>query len=191
VTRSRDHSRPFAFLHVNSVSPRRTTQWLTVCAVIAVASAGSATAQESPGPAIEMAAGALIFADDGRVTEGGIGGASRFYVSPRVSIGPEIVFVSGKQHTHLILTGNATFDLIRPVNGTRRITPFLVAGAGMFHTRERFPNSGVFTHTEGAFTAGGGIRGLAGEHLFVGAEARVGWELHLRINGLVGIRFGG
>jgi hypothetical protein len=26
--------------------------------------------------------------------------------------------------------------------------------------------------------------------VFVGAEARVGWELHVRVNGLVGVRLG-
>ena len=38
--------------------------------------------------------------------------------------------------------------------------------------------------------AGGGVRALVGKAVIVGAEARVGWELHLRVNGLLGIQLG-
>jgi hypothetical protein len=34
------------------------------------------------------------------VTERFVGGAMRFYVLPRVSLGPVIVFVSGENHSH-------------------------------------------------------------------------------------------
>ncbi len=150
-----------------------------------------AAAQQRPAPVGEFAAGALLFADDGVVTEGFVGGAGRFYVLPRMSVGPEIAYIQGANHSHLMLTGNVTFDLVRPVNGQPRpITPFVVVGGGLFRTREPFPNNEVFTSSEGAFTAGGGVRALVGKYLFVGAEARVGWELHIRLNGMVGVRFG-
>jgi hypothetical protein len=48
----------------------------------------------------------------------------------------------------------------------------------------------VRSFNEGAFTAGGGVRALVGPRVFVGAEARVGWELHLRLNGIIGVRLG-
>ena len=44
--------------------------------------------------------------------------------------------------------------------------------------------------TEGAFTAGGGVRAFASDRVTVGIDARVGWELHLRVNGFVGVRLG-
>ena len=133
----------------------------------------------------------LLFPDDGTVTEGFAGGAARFYVLPRISVGPEIAFIQGERHSHLMLTGNVTFDLRRPVNGDQRpVTPFAVVGGGLFRTRELFPNE-VFTSTDGAFTAGGGVRVLAGKHVFLGAEARIGWVLNLRLNGIIGVRFGG
>jgi hypothetical protein len=150
-----------------------------------------AAGQGRPAPVVEFAAGSLFFPDNAVVAEGFAGGAARVYVSPRVSIGPEVAFVSGDNHSHLMLTGNATFDLVRPVGGEPRpLTPFVAVGAGMFQTRESFPNDAVFTHTEGAFTAGGGVRARVGKRVFVGAEARVGWELHLRLNGSVGLRLG-
>jgi hypothetical protein len=150
--------------------------------------ASPASAQERPGAAAEFAAGALLFADDGVVTEGFVGGSGRVYVLPRISLGPEIAYIWGDNHTHLMLTGNATLDLVTPVNGTpRSVTPFVVVGAGLFQTRESFVNE-TFTSSEGAFTAGGGVRGLVGERVILGVEARVGWELHVRANAIIGIR---
>jgi len=150
-----------------------------------------AAAQERPDPVAEFAGGALFFPDDDVVTEGVLGGAVRFYLRPRISIGPEIAYVSGEGHSHLMLTGNLTFDFLRPAGGApHRVTRFAVAGGGLFRTRESLPGNASFTSTEGAFTAGGGIRALVGRRVTVGVEARVGWELHVRLNGLIGVRFG-
>jgi hypothetical protein len=154
--------------------------------------AGSAQAQDRlPAPIVEVAAGALNFPDDGgMVTEGFVGGTLRFYLRPRLSVGPELSYVTGERHHHLILTGNVTIDVIGPTRGApARVTPFFVAGAGLYRTSEQFPFED-FTHTEGSFTAGGGVRALVGSRVTVGAEARVGWELHVRVNGVVGIQLG-
>jgi hypothetical protein len=154
-----------------------------------LARSAAAQGKERPGPVAELAAGALNFADDGVVREGFVGGAARFYVLPRISVGPEIAYIDGRSHSHLMVTGNVTFDLVRPVNGEpRAVTPFAVVGGGLFQTRELFPNREVFTSADGAFTAGGGVRAVVGKYVVVGAEARIGWELHIRLNGMVGVR---
>jgi hypothetical protein len=163
--------------------------------LIAAAPVGRADAQERParpGPALEFAAGVLQFPDDGgMVTEGFAGGAARWYVTPRMSVGPELAYVFGERHSHLMLTGNVTYDFVAPHGGEPpAVTPFVVAGGGLFRSSEVFPLDEVFTHTEGAFTAGGGVRALVGKRIVVGAEARIGWELHVRVNGFVGVRFG-
>ncbi len=164
---------------------------LALIAIAVMATPSPAAAQARPVPAAEVAAGALLFADDGVVTEGFAGGAVRFYVLPRISVGPEVALIRGENHSHLMFTGNVTFDVLRPANGEPRpVTPFAVAGGGLFRTREPFPNNEVFTSTDGAFTAGGGVRALAGKYVIVGAEARIGWELHIRLNGMVGVRLG-
>ena len=86
-----------------------------------------------------------------------------------------------------MLTGNLTFDLVAPAQGSpRRITPFVVIGAGLFRTTEDFPGSPGFSSNEGAFTAGGGVRVSVAGRVFVGGEVRIGWETHIRMNGLVG-----
>jgi Outer membrane protein beta-barrel domain len=150
----------------------------------------SAEAQQTRAVA-EFSAGWIGFPDDGLVvSETPIGGTVRWHLTPRVSVGPEIVWISGSNHSHLALTGNVTFDLLGPTNGRPApVTPFIVVGGGMFQTTESFLNGGDFTSTEGAFTAGGGVRANPGDRITVGVEARLGWETHIRINGFVGIRF--
>lgn len=151
--------------------------------------AAPAFAQERPPAAIDLQAGWIGFADDGIVSETMIGGAARWYASPRIAIGPELIYISGNNHSHFVVTGNATFDLLSPINGRQRaITPFLVIGGGLFQTHESFPGGQSFTSNEGAFTAGGGVRAAAGERVSVGVDVRMGWEPHIRINGVVGIR---
>ena len=149
----------------------------------------SLEAQEMPRGAVEFSAGWIGFADDGIVSETPIGGAVRWHLSPRVSVGPEILWIDGSNHSHLALTGNVTFDLLGPTNGhPARVTPFIVLGAGMFQTSESFVNDD-FTSTEGAFTAGGGIRATPTDRITVGVDARVGWETHIRVSGFIGVRF--
>lgn len=158
-------------------------------ALLASPVAGIAAAQEPPRRAVEFAAGVLMFPDDGTVRESMVGGAARFYPSPRLAVGPEITFVQGSRHSHVIATGNVTFDFIGPAAGREpTLTPFLVLGGGWYHTREEFP-SGGFNSNEGAFTAGGGVRAHLGDRLYLGAEVRIGWELHVRANGILGWRF--
>ena len=143
-----------------------------------------ALAQDPPPASVDLQAGWIGFADDGIVSETMFAGAMRWYASPRVAIGPELIYIAGGNHSHFVVTGNATFDLLRD----RRVTPFLVAGGGLFQTREDFPGMPSFTSNEGAFTAGGGVRVAAGDRITLGVDVRMGWEPHLRINGVLGIR---
>jgi hypothetical protein len=168
--------------------------FMTVAAValvlLASPMADPANAQDRSEPAVELAAGWIGFADDGVVSETLIGGAARVYVLRRIGVGPEVLYLRGERHSHLVVTGNVTWDVFAPMNGRQRpVVPFFVVGGGLFQTRETFP-SGDFTSSEGAFTAGGGVRALAGDRLMIGLDARVGWELHVRVNGTIGVRLG-
>jgi hypothetical protein len=129
-------------------------------ALLAAPMAGLAAAQDRPGPAAEFEAGWVGFADDGVISESPVGGAVRLYLRPRLSVGPEVVYIHGDNHSHLMVTGNATWDLLAPTNGRPpSITPFFGVGGGVFQTRETF-FSGTFTSSEGAFTVGGGVRAV-------------------------------
>lgn len=160
---------------------------LLAAGLLAAPMAGVASAQQKPASALEVTAGWVGFADDEIVSETLIGGAARWHLLPRLSIGPEVVYIDGNNHSHLVATGNLTFEVLAPRKG--RVTPFLVVGAGVFQTRESFL-SGTFTSREGAFTAGGGVRALVGDRVTAGVDARIGWEAHLRVGGFVGLVLG-
>jgi hypothetical protein len=100
------------------------------------------------------------------------------------------VSIHGAHHSHLVVTGNVTWDVLAPTNRRpRMVIPFLVGGVGLFQTREGFFN-GTFSSSEGAFTAGGGVRALVSDRVTFGLETRLGWETHVRVNGFVGLHLG-
>jgi hypothetical protein len=170
--------------------------WIRRPAILAltfVLAAGGAFAQSSdprPAPAVEFLAGYAGFVDDATIDHSIFGAAGRVYLTPRLAIGPELVYMVGPNSDRdLYLTGNLTFDVMRPRQGRpRRVTPFLVAGGGFFQHSDRV---GTFSYTtyEGAFTGGGGVRGWITDRVYALGDVRFGWELHMRLNGGIGIGF--
>jgi hypothetical protein len=158
---------------------------LGALAIALLCAVPTANAQEHPAPAVDLTAAWIGFTD---YAKPGFGGAFRWYVSPRMSVGPELIYMPGDFQSHLALTGNLTWDVL-PQATHPKATPFLVAGAGMFQTHEEFFDDAV-TSSEGAFTAGGGIRSRLASRVSAGVDARVGWELHVRIGGFVAIDLG-
>ncbi len=153
--------------------------------------AGNALAQSTdarPAPALEFLAGYAGFVDDATIDHAIVGAAGRVYLTPRVAVGPEFVYMRGPgSDRDLFLTGNLTFDVLSPRDGRpRRVTPFLVAGGGFFQHSDRF-GAFDFTSYEGAFTAGGGVRGWITDRVYVSGDVRFGWELHARVNAGIGM----
>ncbi len=86
-----------------------------------------------------------------------------------------------------ILTGNIMMDIVAPTaERPRPATPFVVLGGGLFRNSQRF-QSGRFSSTEGAFTAGAGVRVWASRRVLAAADARIGWDTHVRIAASVGV----
>src|SRR5262245_17577526 len=143
--------------------------------------AGNAFAQSTdvrPGPAVEFLAGYAGFVDDATIDHTIFGAAARVYLTPRVAVGPEFVYMRGpNEDRDLYLTGNLTFDVLPPRNGVpRRVTPFLVAGGGFFQHSDRV-GAFDFTSYEGAFTAGGGVRGWISRRVYVLGDVRTGRDV--------------
>ena len=90
------------------------------------------------------------------------------------------------EHSDLMLTGNVTVDLLERRSGPQAI-PYLLAGGGLFQTRDTF-GSETFASSEGAFTAGGGVRVFLTDSFYVAPEFRGDWEPHFRLSITVGIR---
>jgi hypothetical protein len=163
-------------------------------AVLLVSLADGVLAQTSdvrPAPAVEFLAGYAGFADDATIDHAIAGIAARVYLTPRLAIGPEVVYMWGpRSDRDFYLTGNLTFDVMSPRDGRpRRVNPFLVAGGGAFQHSDRF-GSMTFTSLEGAFTAGGGVRGWITDRVYALGDFRIGWELHMRMNAGIGVRLG-
>ena len=96
-------------------------------------------------------------------------------------------FVGPNSDRDLIVTGNLMVDLLAPTaDRPKRTTPFVVVGGGLYRHSDRF-NGRAFSSTEGAYTAGVGVRTWATDRLFVAGDARLGWEAHLRLAVTVGL----
>jgi hypothetical protein len=153
--------------------------------------AGRAFAQTGSAPALEFTGGYAGFIDDSTIEHGLFGVAARWAVTPRLGIGPEITYMIGPQSDRdLFVTGNVTWDLVRPVPvRAGLVVPYVLGGAGFFRHSNRFGSSS-FASSEGTFSAGGGARVWLSPRVYVGGEARFGWELHTRFAATVGVQLG-
>lgn len=138
----------------------------------------------------ELAVGYAGLVDDATKNYWLVGGDLRRSVSPRVSVGAELVTMSNSNLLRdriVVVTGNVVFDLYELTNA-RRVTPFVVGGGGVFWGREAFA-AGPYWSSDPAFTAGGGVRVRVNDAVSAAAEYRVGWELHQRLNAVVSYRW--
>lgn len=155
----------------------------------ALACAAPAAAQSiRPPAAVEFLAGYAGFVDDAMIDHAVAGGAARVYVTPRISVGPEVTYMRGPNTDRdWYFLGNLTWDIRHPEAGRPpRVSPFLIAGGGFFTHSDRFP-TGVFRSWEGAFAAGGGTRIHISPRVYAMGDFRIGWELHYRVTGGIGV----
>jgi hypothetical protein len=150
--------------------------------------AAPAAAQERPPASVEFLAGHSGFADDATIEHSVVGVAGRVYVTPRISVGPEITYMKGPNTDRdWFFLGNLVWDIRHPRAGRPPpVSPFLIAGGGFSTHSMRFA-SGTFTSSEGAFAAGGGTRVHITDRVYAMGDFRFGWELHYRITGGIGV----
>jgi hypothetical protein len=150
-----------------------------------------AQAVSRPAPAVEFAVGHAGFVDDSTVDGWMTGGAVRFHLSPRISVGPEVQFMFGPDDDRSsVITANLIADFLAPgTAGRPRTTPYLVAGGGWFRNTTQV-GTGSFTSGDPAFTAGAGVRLWFNRRIYLAPEVRLQWELHFRISGTIGVALG-
>lgn len=169
---------------------RRMWAPVALAAALMLGTATTAAGQDAarPAPVVEGSVGWAGFGDEDIVHHTLMGAGARVYVSPRFSLGPELQYMVGPgSDRDLILTGNVVFDLLAPTPARpRRTTPYLVVGGGLFRHSDRFL-TGTFSTTEGAFTAGVGVRTWLSDRVFAAVDGRVGWEPHLRLAASIGV----
>jgi hypothetical protein len=155
--------------------------------VLAVAAPANAQSVRPPA-SVEIFAGHAGFADEGTIEHAVFGGAGRVYLTPRISIGPEITYMRGPgDDRDWFFLGNFVFDFRSPTAGRPpRVSPFVIAGAGFFTHSDRV-GTGIYTSSEGTFAAGPGLRVHVTDRVSVTGDLRFGWELHYRITGGLGV----
>ena len=156
-----------------------------VMLAMTVAGAGEAQAQDRRPIAIEGTVGWAGFADDATKHHTIVGAAVRLPIGRRLSVGPEVFVANGSTEDDTFVLGSIWVDL-GPSPEAARVVPYVVLGGGYMRHDQRFGDR-HFISGEGSFTAGGGVRGHLGDRLYVGADARIGWELHLRVTAHVGV----
>lgn len=155
------------------------------CVVLAlVALPALAGAQNTFRRSVELSTGYAAFLDESPIEHFTVGGAWKWRATPRVSVGPEIVYMRGPgSDRDLFLTGKLVVDFMP----ARRASPYFVADGGlMLHHTEFF--NGPHWVREGAGSFGGGVRIGINDRMYVSPEVRIGWEPHIRVGALFGWR---
>ena len=161
---------------------------------LVIAAAWSSEAQERGVASVEFVTGYAGYVDeawDHRVMTGGV---VRFAVTPRFTVGPEVVYLHGSNGSHEVtVTGTITYDLFRSA-GKRPVAPFVVFGAGWIRQSSLVgggpgvPGLFPFSSSEGTVSGGIGARIAVGRGLFIAPDVRLGWEPETRLTVTVGWR---
>jgi hypothetical protein len=158
----------------------------SVVIILAAAFPSMAAAQPPERHAFEVSGGYAAFVDESMIEHATLGAGWRWRPTPRLAIGPELVFMQGPGlDRDVFVTGKVTFGgrPEAPVSG------YVVADGGLMLHRAPFPfRAGPVWHREGAASVGGGVRVNVGERVYLAPEARLGWEPHLRFTLTVGFR---
>jgi len=126
-----------------------------------------------------------------------VGGAVRVYVTERLSIEPEYLYLrhSDTDQDHIVQP-NLVFDFTDP---TKRFVAYGIAGVGALHHKGRFvgtdftgaPRVVDVSFTTWTASAGGGVKIFLTDRLFVSPEFRLGREPTVRATINVGYVFSG
>jgi hypothetical protein len=160
---------------------------LAVMLAVWMAGAGEARAQQPRPIAIEGTVGWAGFVDDATIHHTVYGAGARISLTPRISVGPEFAYMVGPDADRdIFVLGSMWIDWLAPAPG-RPVAPYCVFGGGLMSHRDELGRGPYPWKHEGSFTAGGGARVRINDRISVGGDVRLGWELHLRTAGHVGV----
>ena len=162
-----------------------TFRLVVISAVLGCGLAAPARAQTRPVALVEVVAGWAGFVDENWIDRAMVGVAARPYVTERIAVGPEFVFLRGSNDEYdWTLTGNATIDLVRDT-AARGFVPYVVVGGGYLRQVTR-TGTRRFASGEGTVSACAGVRLGLGQRAFIAPEIRVGYEPELRFGATLG-----
>ena len=186
---------------LSSISKTRVLSYMFMSTALVLCSFLSAFAQEEdltpPKAEIRLAVGASGFTGDQDRIPHAVGGASlRVYVTRRVSVEPEFLYMrhSADDQDYLGQVSIA-YDFTDP---TKRVVPYVTAGLGVLHHRGRFFGQDFVTgqprvfdtsYTAPAASAGAGVRLFLTRRLFIAPEGRIGRQPSVRGTVTIGYVF--
>ena len=147
-----------------------------------------AMAQDADRLELKGVVGTTGFVDSPTDYHSAVGGAVRVRLSGAFSVEPEFLYLRGSaRHEDYAFQTAFIWEFWR---GTS-VRPYLVTGAGVVHSRFRFPGAQAERFSSNGFTAGvgAGVRIRIGNRLWLSPEFRVGWEPIIRATVSVGYTF--
>ena len=128
--------------------------------------------------------GWTTFLDEGPIDHFVSGGSVRFYISSRVGIEPEVLYLKGPgTDRDVTFIPHVTFDFGR----TPRRSFYVTGGVGFLRQSQTSPFR--FTSTEWTTSGGIGMKYFLTDRLFIAPEFRIGFEPILRATGSIGFKF--
>jgi Outer membrane protein beta-barrel domain len=133
----------------------------------------SQESEKRPSPDVALIIGTSAFLDEEIPFDHFvIGGSMRFYLSKRLSAGPQFLYMNGPDSDRdYSVVGNVAYDLIT----NKKFVLYAVGGAGILNHSERIGNT-TFSDSEGTASGGIGAKLFVTERLFLAPEFRLGWE---------------
>lgn len=154
-----------------------------VCSVVTWAQQGSQVEIKGIVGGVAFTAG-----DDDTIGHAMLGAAVRIYVTKRLGIEPEYIYMRHDADDHdQAFNLNLSYDF--KDRQTTKYVPYIIGGAGWTNNRLRFRSQNVATgaptvvirkHESWTANFGGGIKIFLTKGLFVAPEVRVGYEPLLR-----------
>ncbi|HYR90805.1 MAG TPA: outer membrane beta-barrel protein [Terriglobia bacterium] len=145
----------------------------------------SAEAQEKPRPELRVTGGWVGFIDEDWIDHGAVGGSVRYYLTQRLAVEPELLYMVGPgSDRDITLIPHISFDF-RP---GRAVRPYVIGGVGFHQFRDKF-NGFEFRDNQWTANGGFGVRIPIVPNVFVAPEFRLGFETLLRAAASIGFTF--
>jgi len=138
-----------------------------------------------PKPELRVTGGWVGFIDEDFIDHGAIGASLRYYLTLRVALEPELLYMIGPRNDRdITLIPHISFDF-RPGQPVR---PYVIGGVGFHQFRDKF-NGVEFTDNQWTANGGVGVRIPVAPNIFVSPELRLGFETFIRAAASVGFTF--
>ena len=145
----------------------------------------AAEAQGKPKPELRVTGGWVGFIDEDWIDHGAIGGALRYYLTRRVAVEPELLYMIGPRNDRdITLIPHISFDF----SPGQPVRPYVIGRVGFHQFRDKF-NGVEFRDNQWTANGGVGVRIPVAPDVFVSPELRLGFETFVRAAASVGFTF--